>query len=90
MSRWFPFLPFGLLVVLAGYFGWQMGKPMTETEIINFYAAEYVRETGGLEIDCAATPSEVEGARMAITCGVVTFVVGPRGGLIDRFERPEA
>lgn len=90
MKPWMLFAPFGLLVILAGYFGWQMGKPMSETEIINFYAAQFVEETGGAVTECSAAPSDVENARMAITCGSITYVVGERGALIERQEGPEA
>lgn len=90
------FAPFALLVVLAGWFGWRLGVPLTETQIIEFYVPTYVRDFGGDPTDCQAVPSEVPGARMEITCsgaaGGVTFIVGPRGGLLEeqRFEAPKA
>jgi len=85
------FLPFAALGALAGYVGWQMGKPVSETEIINHFAADYVAATGGAETDCIATPSDVPAARMEITCtgpdgAGLRYVAGPRGGLIDRQE----
>ena len=59
---------------------------MSETEIINFYADRYVSQLGGAVTDCVARPSTIDGARMEITCRKpdqgVTYVVGPRGGLI--------
>ena len=80
------FAPFAALVVLAGWFGWQMGKPMSETQIITFYAEQYVAETGGAMTECAAIPSDVKGARMEIICGAIRYVVGERGELMSREE----
>ena len=86
MRRWVLFLPFLGLVFLAAWLGWKLGRPMSETEIINFYADRYVSEMGGVATECVARPSGVEGARMEITCRKaeegILFIVGPRGGLI--------
>jgi len=96
VKRWMLFTPFALLVVLAGWFGWRMGVPLTETQIIEFYVPTYVRDFGGIATDCQAIPSDVPGARMEISCsgsvGAVTYVVGPRGRLLEErsFGAPEA
>ncbi|MFT5066737.1 MAG: hypothetical protein ACJAXK_002215 [Yoonia sp.] len=97
MTRWWLFLPVGAMTVFAGWFGWQLGAPKSDTKIINFYAADYTAQTGALATHCEARPSFVEGTRMIIDCiepagGGLRYVVGPRGGLIRKviIKEPQA
>ena len=64
------FLPFAAFVALSGYLGWQMGQPMSETEIINRYAQIYVSNAGdgALVSDCYATPNTRPEVRLVVRC----------------------
>jgi len=81
------FAPFALLVVLAGWFGWRMGVPVTETQIIEYYVGLYVREFGGVASECQAVPSDLPDVRLEVICAgadeTLRFLVGPRGGLVE-------
>lgn len=64
-------LPLAALLALAGAFGFYLGvasAPLTESEIIERYAAEYVAETGGARTDCYGVPSGVDGVRLVVIC----------------------
>lgn len=64
-------LPLAAVLALAGAFGLWLGvasAPLTESEIIERHAAEYVAETGGERTDCYAVPAGVEGVRMIVIC----------------------
>lgn len=64
-------LPLAAVLALAGVFGLWLGvasAPMTESEVIERYAAEYVTETGGERTDCYAVPAGVEGVWMIVIC----------------------
>ncbi|NNF73342.1 MAG: hypothetical protein HKN02_14260 [Rhodobacteraceae bacterium] len=53
----------GVLALLAAVLGVMMGTrqaALSETEVINAYAARYVAETGGVPTDCAAVPGRGE------------------------------
>ncbi|GAB5449141.1 hypothetical protein [Gymnodinialimonas sp.] len=64
-------LPLALILAVAGLFGLYLGlasAPVSESEIIERYAAAYVAETGGARTDCYAVPAGVEGVRMIVIC----------------------
>ena len=88
MRRWVLFLPIGFLVMLAGVVGYQLGKPVSESDIINFFAQKYVDEYGGVHQDCMARPSAQPGARLEVMCEsgtspTIIFVVTNRGVLVS-------
>ena len=96
MTRRVLFLPFAALVVLAGVLGWQMGQPVSETAIIERYAAQYVRVfgDGAAVTDCLAVPGEGD-VRLTVVCthpggGTALYPVDARGGLILETGGPEA
>ncbi|SEQ27860.1 hypothetical protein SAMN05428995_103441 [Loktanella sp. DSM 29012] len=89
------FLPVAALTVTVGYVGFQLGQPVTETDIITRYAARYVSEApaGAAMTDCLATPG-VGDVRLTVICahpGGDSFVypAGPRGGLIRDTGGPD-
>ncbi|MEM6825565.1 MAG: hypothetical protein AAF566_10670 [Pseudomonadota bacterium] len=62
----------GLLALTAAGLGLSLGlrwAPVSETEVIETWAADYVRETGGTRTDCAATPDPRQDVWMVIRCG---------------------
>ena len=69
MTRRLFFLPVALLTVFAGYLGWRLGQPVSETQIINRYAQWYVQiaPEGAQVSDCAARSGEGP-VRMIVTC----------------------
>lgn len=74
MSRLFHkgmLLPVAGLLLFAGMIGLWFGlaaAPLSESEIIERHAADYVAETGGAWTDCYAVPAGVEGVRMIVIC----------------------
>lgn len=99
MRRLFIFFPFAALVTLSGYLGLQLGKPVTETEIITRYATLYVAEQGdGAQVsDCLATPNLRSEVRLVVRCthpnGTIhSYYAGPRGEprLPDDPQEPQA
>ena len=87
--RWI-ITPIAALTVLAGYVGLQLGQPVTETDIINQYAAIYVAENGHAAkmTDCLATPSQHPDVRLVVRCthpdGTIhSYFAGPRAELRD-------
>ncbi|OAN75880.1 hypothetical protein A8B78_15700 [Jannaschia sp. EhC01] len=64
-------LPLALILTLAGVVGLYLGvasAPLSESEIIERHAADYVAQTGGARTDCYAVPAGVEGVRMIVIC----------------------
>ncbi|ABD54060.1 hypothetical protein Jann_1143 [Jannaschia sp. CCS1] len=64
-------LPLAFLLAVTGAIGLYLGvqsAPVSESEIIERHAADYVTETGGARTDCYAVPSGVEGVRMIVIC----------------------
>lgn len=64
-------LPVAALLTIAGAIGLWLGvasAPISESVIIERYAAEYVAQTGGARTDCYGVPSGVEGVRMMVIC----------------------
>lgn len=64
-------VPLAVMLVVAGVLGLWLGRstaPLSESEIIERHAAEYVAETGGARTDCYGVPAGVEGVRMIVIC----------------------
>lgn len=64
-------LPLAALLALAGAVGLYLGMamaPLSESEIIERHAAQYVLQTGGARTDCYAVPAGVEGVRLIVIC----------------------
>jgi hypothetical protein len=96
MTRRWLFAPIAALTVFAGYLGLQLGQPVTETEIINKFAAMYVAEQNGAAhvTDCIATPNLRTDVRLVVRCthpdGTVhLYYSGPRGELRDDTDLQE-
>jgi len=75
MNRRLLFLPFAGVVVLAGYLGWQMGKPVSESAVLDHYAAIWVMEgpAGAKETDCHGLPGDTPDVWMVIVCNKGDF-----------------
>lgn len=79
MPRWIWFLPLGLIVALAALVGWRQGwlvANVTETQVINAYAARYLDDRaaagtgdGARASDCRARPSPEVGVWLVVICG---------------------
>lgn len=87
----------GGCAALAAVLGYQWQRPVSDTDIIDRYAAEFVATTGGQATECQAVPGGTETIRMVITCAAGTeretiYHVGPRGARLTApaEERPEA
>ncbi len=90
MPRWALFLPVGLLtLVLALLFfrlGW-IAANLTETDVINTYAARYLQEAGpGARVsDCVARPGQGAAVWIVVSCegtaGRYSYHVNRFGGL---------
>lgn len=64
-------LPLAAILTLAGAFGLYLGvasAPLSESEIIERHAADYVAQTGGERTDCYGVPAGVEGVRLIVIC----------------------
>ena len=82
------FSPLVGLILLAGVLGYRLGRPVSETAIINSYADRYVAEYGGSRTDCLARPGGTAAVRLSVECrspsgGLVIYAVCARGGLIS-------
>ncbi|MHA6325588.1 hypothetical protein [Roseivivax sp. CAU 1753] len=106
MPRWALFLPFALIVALAALFGWRQGwlvANVTETEVIEDYAARYMTArhaagtgAGAAPTDCRARPDPGAVSWLVVVCGPepydpsrhYTFYVNRFGGL-DRLVGPK-
>jgi hypothetical protein len=83
-----------LLAVLAAALYQRATLLITETQIIETYAQQYLSEAGqGAKLtDCRAKPGEGSATRMVVICGPAQFDatrhyeyhVGPLGGLIAK------
>ena len=91
----FPWVILGILSIAALVFGLLLGMKsvrITETEIIDFYADEFVRKMNkkGVSIDrsaCYATVSESFWERMTVVCDIdassfLEYPVGAWGQLL--------
>lgn len=77
MPRWLWFAPFGFLLLIAGYNGIKLGLDranVTETAVINHYAAEYLNDhrtvlgREGALSDCLAIPGADPGVWLEVRC----------------------
>ena len=92
------FLAVLILGLPAAYFGYRLGQVPSDTEIIEAYAAQYVRDMrrdGAAATDCLARPHDDPGVRLVITCvspdGVsAIFYAGQRGNPVTPPEGPDA
>ena len=89
-------LPLLGLIAIAAILGWRFGRPVTETDIINSYAAEYVETFGaGAQLtDCLATAGTGD-VRLVVRCThpdgrQAVYPAGARGQLMEQTEGPEA
>ena len=80
LTRWLWWAPLAVLIAGAGLVGLRLGffaQTVTETDVINTYAADYVERTApqGRLTDCFARPATgVAGAWLIISCRA------PQGG----------
>lgn len=84
MPRWLWWLPLVVLTIIVGLFVFRLGwirAHLTETDVINHFAARYVVETGGQATvtDCVALPGQQEGVWLVVRCAP------PDGGAVQRF-----
>ena len=89
MPRWLWWMPLVLVTVLAGLFAYRAGyvaANLTETDVINHYAARYVAEgpDGAKVTDCSAQPGQSEDVWLVVICGGPAHVVRYS---VDRFGR---
>jgi hypothetical protein len=86
MPRWLWWLPLGVLTLVVALFvfraGWIVAN-LSETDVIEHYAAIYVAEEGGKATmtDCTAVPGQGAKVWLVIRCG--RHRVYP----VDRFGR---
>lgn len=54
MNKRLIFAPFAAFVALSGYVGWQLGQPLSETDVLASYAKEWVATgpVGAVSSDC--------------------------------------
>ena len=80
MPRWLWWAPLGILVLTFALIGLRIGwiaATMTETDVINRFAAQYIAEQGGTAAlsDCVAYPADDQpGIWLVVRCT-------PQGGL---------
>jgi len=94
MPRWLWWTPLAVLTLLAGLLlfrqGW-IAAHMTETDVIDHFAARYVAEHGGQKSDCVAVPGRSAQVWIEVHCGdVAIYPVDRAGRLISLPEGPDA
>ncbi len=80
------FLPLAAITLIAALFAYRQGyiaANLTETDVINQYAAQYVAEHQGLYADCTANPGNPP-VWLVITCApddgmAITYLVDKGG-----------
>jgi hypothetical protein len=88
MPRWFWFVPVALLTLAGALYAFRLGwiaATITETDVINTYAREYLRTAGpeARATDCVARPAAQRGVWLVVSCGEA-----PRYDYaVDRFGR---
>ena len=77
MPRWVWFVPVGMLALVVGYTGLKLGLErmnVTETAVINHYAARYVEDhaeiigEGAQLTDCVGVPGSVGTVWIEVQC----------------------
>lgn len=90
------FLPFAALVALSGYVGWQMGQPLSETDVLDFYAADWVETgpEGASTADCFGVPGDTPEVWIIVTCTLGDDTrrthVAPNGRAVVQQQEPQA
>lgn len=83
MPRWLWWTPLAVLTVVAGLLlfrqGW-IAAHMTETDVINHYAARYVADHGGSRTDCIALPGRADDVWIEVRCGATVIYPVDRAG----------
>ena len=74
IARWMWWAPLGLLLLVVALLGLRWGSvvaALTETDVINHYAARYVAEgpEGAQETDCVARPDARGDVWLIVSCG---------------------
>lgn len=92
MPRWLWWGPLVVLTFVAGLFvfreGWIRAN-LSETDVINHFAAQYVAQTGGNAqmTDCMAEPGQQTGVWIVVQCqsdsGAAQFLVDRFGRLVE-------
>ena len=80
----------GALSLAAAALGLSFGmraSPLTETHVIEAFAADYMAETGGAATDCAAAPDPRPNVWLVVRCGTGAgarvYPVDARGRLVE-------
>ena len=77
MPRWMWFVPIGMIALVVGYTGLKIGierASVTESDVINHYAAQYLNDharligAGAALTDCAGVPGEVAQVWIEVQC----------------------
>ena len=86
-----------ILGLPAAYFGYRLGHVPSDTEVIEAYAAQFVRDggDGAAATDCMARPHDHPDVRMVITCLApdgtsAIYHAGQRGQPVTPPEGPDA
>ncbi|MEM6727250.1 MAG: hypothetical protein AAF618_02005 [Pseudomonadota bacterium] len=104
MGRWIWFLPFGILVLIAGYTGLKLGierAAVNEGAVLEYYAAQYLEDharvigEGAQVTDCVGVPGDIGQVWIEVRCsppsGAPDFLYGVnRGGGLIYAARDEA
>ena len=96
MTRLWLFSPVAAMVGGAGYIGFQMGQPISETDVINHQATAWVKTgpNGAALTDCVARSTAQDNLWMVITCthenGETRHVpIGQRGDVTSLEDVPD-
>lgn len=98
MPRWLWFVPLGALTVLVGLWAFRLGwvaATITETDVVNTYAARYLQTAGpdARTTDCVARPGRQRGVWLVVSCAGsgrrVDYAVDRLGRLTERPLSPE-
>ncbi|SEW01607.1 hypothetical protein SAMN04488515_0660 [Cognatiyoonia koreensis] len=82
------FLPFAGVVALSAYVGWQMGKPLSESAVLDHHADIWVQTgpDGAEKTDCFGVPGEVDTVWITVICrhdsGIVERTAVDRQGRV--------
>ena len=101
IPRWMYFAPLGVLILIVGYTGLKLGierANVTESAVIEYYAAEYLKDhaeligPGAAITDCVGVPGEQGRIWIEVRCappgGEAEFLYGAnRGGGLEYAAR---